>query len=100
MVFIRFVSQIHEGAVGAVLLGRAEFLSGNRHDTFAIFAGALGNQLLDPCGKCAQRRRVEKSYFVAFSKRQLRQRGAEHQAGILRLRHAAGARFAHMARAF
>ena len=63
---VAFQSQVDEETIRAVLLRRRHSFIGNRDDSFAIFAGAFGDQLLDPRRKRGERTRAEKRHLVFF----------------------------------
>ena len=63
---VAFQSQVDEETIRAIFFRRRHSFIGNRDDSFAIFAGAFGDQLLDPRRKCVERTRAEKRHLVFF----------------------------------
>ena len=66
VVFVAGKAETNKQAIITVAIRRGQMLAGNRHDALALFAGALGDELLCPGGKRGERRRTEKSHFVAL----------------------------------
>src|SRR5882724_10742058 len=66
VIFIFFESQVNEESIVAISFGSSQVFIGHRHDPLAIFARALGDELLRPRGKSSQRRRAKKCDFVPF----------------------------------
>ncbi len=75
-------AQVDEDAVVAVDLGRAQRLTDNWQDAAALFAGALGDELLDPVGKIGDGGRGNKSDFVAPDQSELAEERPQHGSGV------------------
>src|SRR2546422_5016581 len=95
VIFIFFESQVNEESIVAISFGSSQVFIGHRHDPLAIFARALGDELLRPRGKSGRRRRAKKWAFFPFSQRHSSQSRPKDQARIVRVTYPATPALGH-----
>ena len=92
---IRLDMDVGEEAIMIVVFGHAQGFAGNRQNAFALFAGALGDQLLNPQTHGRDRRGGDQRKLVAALVRASRHHGAKPESGIVLRRHGCPAALHH-----